>query len=376
MKIKKISTIVVDIPLTRPHVMSLMTVKEVNYLFVRIEGENGAVGWGETSILGGPTWSEESVESCAAVVNKYVGPYLIGRDFERIEELRHFMETLVRGNHFALAAVELALWDLLGKTRGLPVYDLLGGKCRDKVPMSWSLAAGSIEADLKEAEEMWAKGNFIFKFKTGLKRVDEDAERIRVIREAFPEAWLRADANQGWNRAQALRACALFEPYNLDFIEQPVPNTDMESLEYINKHSNVPIMADESLESIQAASQLVKRDAVGVFGIKLSKAGGLLGGKRLAAIAEGAGFPCYVGSMFETPLCNAAHLHFCCSTPQVVLGCELFGPMLLADQVTEEMTGFDKGYVLLDSDKPGFGITMNETKLKKYARGGFFDITD
>ena len=86
MKIKKISTIVVDIPLTRPHVMSLMTVKEVNYLFVRIEGENGAVGWGETSILGGPTWSEESVESCAAVVNKYVGPYLIGRDFERIEE--------------------------------------------------------------------------------------------------------------------------------------------------------------------------------------------------------------------------------------------------------------------------------------------------
>ena len=80
--------------------------------------------------------------------------------------------------------------------------------------------------------------------------------------------------------------------------------------------------------------------------------------------------------MFETPLCNAAHLHFCCSTPQVVLGCELFGPMLLADQVTEEMTGFDKGYVLLDSDKPGFGITMNEAKLKKYARGGFFDITN
>ena len=134
-------------------------------------------------------------------------------------------------------------------------------------------------------------------------------------------------------------------------------------------------MADESLESIQAATQLVKRDAVGVFGIKLSKAGGLLGGKRLAGIAEGACFPCYVGSMFETPLCNAAHLHFCCSTPQVVLGCELFGPMLLADQVTNEMTAFQDGHVLLERGKPGFGITMNEQKLKQYARGPFADIT-
>ncbi|WP_251317531.1 mandelate racemase/muconate lactonizing enzyme family protein [Flintibacter muris] len=375
MKIKKISSIVVDIPLTRPHVMSLVTVKDVNYLFVRIEGENGAVGWGETSFLGGPTWSEESVESAAAVVNKYVGPLLIGKDFEQIESLRHFMETLVRGNHFALAAIELALWDLLGQTRGLPVYDLLGGLCRDRVPMSWSLAAGSIEADLREAEEMSAKGNFVFKFKTGLKTPEEDAQRIKAVREAFPQAQLRADANQGWDRAAALRACRLFEPYRLDFIEQPVPKTDIDSLEYINKHSNTPIMADESLESIQAATQLVKRDAVGVFGIKLSKAGGLLGGKRLAGIAEGACFPCYVGSMFETPLCNAAHLHFCCSTPQVVLGCELFGPMLLADQVTNEMTAFQDGHVLLERGKPGFGITMNEQKLKQYARGPFADIT-
>ena len=137
MKIKTISTVVVDMPLTRPHVMSLMTVKEVNYLFVRIEAENGLAGWGETSFLGGPTWSEESVESAQAIVNTYVGPFLIGKEAEEIEGLRHLMETLVRGNHFAQAAVELALWDLLGKLRGLPVYELLGGKVRDKVPLSF-----------------------------------------------------------------------------------------------------------------------------------------------------------------------------------------------------------------------------------------------
>ena len=374
MKIKRISTVIVDMPLIRPHVMSLMTVKEVNYLFVRIEAENGAAGWGETSFLGGPTWSEESAESAQAIVNTYRGPCLIGREVEEIEGLRHRMETLVRGNHFAQAAVELALWDLLGKLRGLPVYELIGGKVRDKVPLSWSLASGTLEAELKEAEERAREGGFIFKFKTGLLAPEEDAARIKNIRQAFPKAWLRADANQGWDRFTAIRAVRLFEEYNLDFVEQPVPKSDMDSLAAIARSSSVPLLADESLESLQAATQLVKRDAVGMFGIKLSKAGGLLGAKRLAAIAEGACFPCYVGSMMESPLCNAAHLHFACSTPAVTMGCELFGPLLLADELTEEQSIYQDGYILLDEPKPGFGITMREDKIRQYQRAPFTHI--
>lgn len=374
MKIKRISTVIVDMPLIRPHLMSLMTVKEVNYLFVRIEAENGAAGWGETSFLGGPTWSEESAESAQAIVNTYMGPFLIGREVEEIEGLRHLMETLVRGNHFAQAAVELALWDLLGKLRGLPVYELIGGKVRDKVPLSWSLASGTLEAELKEAEERAREGGFIFKFKTGLLAPEEDAARIKNIRQAFPKAWLRADANQGWDRFTAIRAVRLFEEYNLDFVEQPVPKSDMDSLAAIARSSSVPLLADESLESLQAATQLVKRDAVGMFGIKLSKAGGLLGAKRLAAIAEGACFPCYVGSMMESPLCNAAHLHFACSTPAVTMGCELFGPLLLADELTEEQSIYQDGYILLDEPKPGFGITMREDKIRQYQRAPFTHI--
>lgn len=374
MKIKKISTIIVDMPLIRPHVMSLMTVEVVNYLFVRIEAENGAVGWGETSFLGGPTWSEESVESAQAVVNTYMGPFLIGKEAEEIEGLRHLMGSLVRGNHFAQAAVELALWDLLGKLRGLPVYDLLGGKVRDKVPLSWSLASGTLEAELKEAEERAAQGGFIFKFKTGLMKPEEDAARIKNIRQAFPKAWLRADANQGWDRFTAIRAIRLFEEYNMDFVEQPVPKSDMDSLVAIARSTSIPLLADESLESLQAATQLVKRDAVGMFGIKLSKAGGLLGAKRLAAIAEGAAFPCYVGSMMESPLCNAAHLHFACSTPVVTMGCELFGPILLADSLTEEQSIFKDGYICLDEPKPGFGTTMREDKIRRYQRAPFHHI--
>ena len=371
MKIRSVSTTIIDIPLKRPHVMSLMTVEKVNYLIVRIEGDDGIEGWGEAAFLGGPTWSEESAESAQAVVDTYLAPYLIGKEYDRLEALRDLMHQLIRGNHFALAAVEMALFDLLGKTRGVPVYDLLGGKVYDKIPLSWSLASSSIDAELKEAEELSRQGLFIFKFKTGLLSPEEDIARVKAVRKAFPSIQLRCDANQGWDRAKAIRAIRGIEQYNLDFVEQPVPRHDIDSMEYIAHHVNVPLMADESLGSIQEAIQLVKRDAVGIFGIKLTKAGGFLGAKRLAAIAEGASFPCYVGCMIETVLGNAAYLHFAASTPQVTMGCELFGPMLVADTITEEYPEYKDGYILLSEPKPGLGVTINESKLKQYQRAPF-----
>ena len=114
MKLKSIKTAIVDIPLKRPHVMSLMTVHEVNYLFVFAQSSDGTVGYGEAAFLGGPTWSEESVESAKAAVELYLAPYLVGKDFRRLEEMRSLMDQLVRGNHFAKAAVEMALFDLTG----------------------------------------------------------------------------------------------------------------------------------------------------------------------------------------------------------------------------------------------------------------------
>jgi muconate cycloisomerase len=369
MKIKRISTIIVDIPLKRPHVMSLMTVEKMNFLLVRIEGSNGIEGWGEAAFLGGPTWSEEGVESAQAIVETYIGPYLVGKDFTCIEALRQLMEKLVRGNHFALAAVEMALFDLLGKTRNLPVFEMLGGMVQDKVPLSWSLASGTLDAELREAEKMRETGGFIFKLKTGLLRPEKDIERVKNIRRALGEdVRLRIDANQGWDRFTAIKAIRGMEDFNLDFAEQPVSRNDIDSLAAVAKSVNVPLLADESLGSLQDAVQLIKRDAVGMFGIKLTKAGGFLGGKRLAAIAEGANFPCYVGCMIETGIGNAAYLHFAVSTPAVTLGCELFGPLLLADTITEEETSYRDGHIVLENQKPGLGITVNEAQIRKYQR--------
>ena len=371
MTIRKIRTEIVDIPLRRPHVMSLMTVYEVNFLFVFAESSDGAVGYGEAAFLGGPTWSEESVESAKAVVDRYLTPYMIGKDPERLEDLRMLMERLVRGNHFAKAAVEMALFDLVGKLRGVPVYDLIGGKVRDEVSLSWSLASGDPELEEKEAGEMIAKGGHIFKFKTGLLRPEQDVARVRHIRETFgADISLRIDANQGWNREQAIRAISQMEEYGLDFAEQPLPREDVEGLTAVAKAVHVPLLADESLDSIPHALELIRRNAVGMFGLKLTKAGGILGTKRLAALAEAAGFPCYVGCMIETGVGNAAYLHLALSTPQVTMGCELFGPMLLADTITTEEPEYVPGAIALTKKRPGLGVEIDRGQFEKYRRKG------
>src|SRR5207245_8893187 len=222
MKIADVRVVRADIPAKRPHKMSFTTLEAVNFAFVRVETADGLVGWGEAACLGGPTWSEESSESVAVTIERYIAPWLIGRDATRIEAVSREMAKRVQGNPFARAAVEMALWDLNGKALGVPVHRLLGGRVRDRVPLSWSLAVGSPEAELEEAREKVALGHRIFKIKTAAHPLAVDVERVRRIRETVgPAVALRVDANQGWDRPTALAAGRALEPYGLDFAEQP-----------------------------------------------------------------------------------------------------------------------------------------------------------
>src|SRR5580765_3055540 len=103
-----VRVILADIPVRRPHHMSFTTLHAVNFAFVRVETRDGAVGWGEAACLGGPTWSEESAESVEATIQRYIAPWLVGRDATAIEALRLEMGRRVQGNPFARAAVEMA----------------------------------------------------------------------------------------------------------------------------------------------------------------------------------------------------------------------------------------------------------------------------
>jgi len=360
--------IVADIPVSRPHHMSFTTLTAVNFVFVRIETRDGLVGWGEAACLGGPTWSEESAESIVVTLERYVAPWLVGRDATQIEALRLEMARRVQGNPFARAAVEMALWDLNGRALGVPVHRLLGGRVRDRVPLSWSLAVAGGDAEVAEAREKVARGHRIFKIKTAAHPVAEDVARVRAIREAVgSEIRLRVDANQGWDRPTALRAIRAMEPYDLDFVEQPVPRWDLDGLAEIARSVSVPIMADESCGSPQEAMAIARRGGVSILALKLTKSAGLAQTMAIARIAEAAGLGCYVGCMIETSLGTAAYLHAALAAAPVTWGCELFGPLLLRGDVVKEPVRYADGCILA-LDGPGLGVDVDEAALAEWTR--------
>ena len=368
MKIAHLRVVPADIPLARPHKMSFTTLEAVNFVFVRIETSDGLTGWGEAACLGGPTWSEESAESVAATVERYIKPWLIGRDATGIEALRLEMARRVQGNPFARAAVEMALWDLAGRALGVPVHRLLGGRVRDSVELSWSLAVADPEAELEEAREKVRLGHRIFKIKTAAGPVDEDVARVRRLRETLgPGISLRVDANQGWDRPTALRAIRALEPYRLDFVEQPVPRWDVDGLAMIASRVTVPIMADESCFTPHDALAIARLGAASILSLKVTKSGGLLGSLAIARVAEAAGMGCYVGCMIETSLGTAAYLQLALAAAPVTWGCELFGPLLLRGDVTRRPVEYADGRIL-SLDGPGLGVEIDEAALKEWTR--------
>lgn len=368
MRIADVRLILADIPVKRPHTMSFTTLQAVNFVFVRMETDGGLVGWGEAACLGGPTWSEESAESVAATIERYIAPWLVGRDATQVEALRQEMARRIQGNPFARAAVEMALWDLNGRALGVPVHRLLGGKVRDRVPLSWSLAVADADAEVAEARALVARGHRIFKVKTAAHPVAHDVERVRRIREAVgPDVGLRIDANQGWDRPTALRAIHALEPHGLDFVEQPLPRWDLEGMDHVARGVAVPIMADESCFSPHDALAIARLGGVAILGLKLTKSAGLLGSMAIARIAEAAGMSCYVGCMIETSLGTAAYLHVAQAAAPVTWGCELFGPLLLTGDVVRNPVRYAGGSIL-GLDGPGLGVDVDEVALKEWTR--------
>ncbi len=368
MKIGDVRVVRADIPVRRPHTMSFTTLHAVNFVFVRIETDDGVVGWGEAACLGGPTWSEESAESGAATIERYLAPWLVGRDASEIEPLRREMARRVQGNPFARASVEMALWDLNGRALDVPVHRLLGGRVRDRVPLSWSLAVADGEAEVAEARDLVARGHRIFKIKTAAHPLAEDVARVRRIREAVgPDVALRVDANQGWDRPTALRAIRTLEPFGLDFVEQPVPKWDLGGMAEIARSVAVPIMADESCGSPHDAMAIARLGGVSILALKLTKSAGILGTMAIVRIAEAAGLGGYVGCMIETSLGTAAYLQVALAAPPVTWGCELFGPLLLAGDVVRRPVQYADGAILA-LDGPGLGVEVDERLLKEWTR--------
>ncbi|WP_445183276.1 muconate/chloromuconate family cycloisomerase [Pseudonocardia sp. Cha107L01] len=358
-----------DIPLVRPHKFSVTTMHTQGVLLIELVTEDGIVGWGEGVVPGGPWWGGESVEGMAALVEHHLAPLTVGQDVLRPEVLARRLESLVAGAPFARAGVEMAAWDAAGRALGVPVHQLLGGAHRDRLPVTWALGAEPADVVAQEAHSLLAEGRHgSFKLKMGAAPAEADVARVRAIADALGGAApLAVDLNGAWDSHTARRWLPALADAGVHLVEQPLPAADIAGLARLRAQSPVAIMADESLRTPADALRLAAAHAADVLAIKIGKSGGLSAVRRVAAVAEAAGMDCYGGTAIETSLGTAASAHLFCATTPLDAGTELFGPLLLDDDIVTEPVTYQAGQLLLPAG-PGFGITIDENKVAKYER--------
>jgi muconate cycloisomerase len=265
----------------------------------------------------------------------------------------------------------MALVDAVARTHGLPAWQLLGGKQHEQLPLAWTLASGDVAADVQEAQELLAKGRHqIFKIKIGARDPAIDTAHVSQIARALAgKAKITVDVNQAWDGNTARRYLPHLADSGVALVEQPVARHNLEALKQLTatQATSMLIMADESVCSVQDALQLVRLNASHVFSLKVAKHGGLFNTRKVAAIAQAGDIDWYGGTMLETSLGSAASAHLFSTLGPSHHGCELFGPLLLADDIVEEGMVTKNGQLQLP-DGPGFGVQVSTEKLERFDR--------
>ena len=187
--IEEVKSTIVDVPTVRKHKLSSLSVTAQSYVIVELRLANGVTGIGEAATLGGPRWSEESVESIKATIDTYLAPALIGSTGNRFVAARARMDEAAKRNNAAKSAIETALFDAVGKTLNVPAVQLLGGAVRDSIPVLWTLASGDPEQEIEEAEnKIAARLHNTFKVKIGAQAPEADMARMRRLASALGRA--------------------------------------------------------------------------------------------------------------------------------------------------------------------------------------------
>lgn len=248
----------------------------------------------------------------------------------------------------ARCALDLALYDRIGRQLGLPLYILLGLPKPQAMPTSFTIAIDTPEAMASLA--LHNRHMPIIKVKLGS---DDDEARLRAIRAARPDARLRVDANAGWTFEEAVRQVQNLEQFELEMIEQPLPKDQIEAMGEVQKHTRLPLVADESVQTLQDVERLA---AAGVRGInlKLMKVGGLTPGLRMLRRARELGLQVMLGCMVETSIGTTAMAHLAGLADWL----DLDAPLLISNDPFDGVTYSQNLDLSLPEDRPGIGVMM------------------
>lgn len=333
-------------------------------IILRLRSEDGTEGFGEAS-----PWSvfTGTPEATFAALDRYLRPLVMGAKVGDRSAIMARAAHAVAHCTEAKAALETALLDLAGRISGVPVWSLLGGRYRDTIPLSCSIANPDFSQDVDLLARLQADGVRIVKLKTGFKDHAFDIMRLEYLAQNYPDFSVRVDYNQGLNIEDAPAQVRDVAQFNPDFIEQPVRAHHYGMMSKLRQIIEVPLLADESVFGPEDMERAAREGICDGVSVKIMKSGGLTRGQTVSRIAAAHGLTAYGGDMFEAGLAHLAGTHMIAATPEITLGCEFYqASYFLKEDILEEPFQISDGQVSVP-DGPGLGSKPEVNKLDHYA---------
>ncbi len=356
MKIDRIE--IIPIAIDRNEVFRIATGSELTSENVLVDVKSGVhEGWGN----GAPnSVTKETTESMLSALTM-MQTHLTDKDLE-VENIWEELYASYPKDPSALAALDMALWDMRGKEEDKSVYQLLGGRS-GSVLTDRTIGIMSYEETIEHARDYMEQGFKALKIKIGLELM-EDIRRVEAVRETVgPDIPLWVDANQGYSVQEALTLCNKLVEFDIEFIEQPVKEDDLTGLKHVTSESDIPIMADEAVKDHSMAERIITEELADMVNIKLMKCGGITGGMKIAEVIDAYGVGAMVGCMGEDMLAIAAGVHVCLSSDNIRYA-DLDSHFMLSDSVSTGLE-FREGRLWLTEEK-GLGIRMSREKIERY----------
>ncbi|HEX5021852.1 MAG TPA: mandelate racemase/muconate lactonizing enzyme family protein [Candidatus Binatia bacterium] len=339
---------------------------------VQVETNEGISGIGSCSGNG---------ELIEVIVGRVLKPLLVGMDPMEIDEI--WDRAYVRGGHkefgtrgigvVALSGIDVALWDILGKVRGVPLYQLLGGKCRDKVPVyATALYPEEPSKVAKRARVFADQGFHGVKIKVGFD-LDKDIRIVRAVREELgTEFVIMTDANQGYNVDVALKASDAFADCGAYWLEEPLFVEDIEGHATLREKGKTPIAVGENLHMSYAFENFIARGAVDFVQPDVARAGGITEIRKITALAAKRNVPVSFHTWGDA-VALAASIHLSAALKDCIV-MELdytYNP--LREELLCEPFKVENGY-LIPPEKPGLGIELDQEALQRFAFDGIEEL--
>jgi muconate cycloisomerase len=335
-------------------------------VILKLTDRDGVVGWGEANPM--QPFTAESPRDAREVLREQLLPAVLAEASPLPGQIDHLLDALRSDHLCAKGAISMALLDILGKRLRVSVATLLGGAIHGSLPVLWPLGTGTADDDAAVIDEKAEEGFTSFMLKMGAAPVQDEIMRVKAAAARYGDRFkFIADANQGWDLEEARAFLKGVEGLPLAFVEQPVAKADFDGMAILAKSSAFPISADESLTGLSEAAQLAALGAADIFSVKSSKNGGPLRAQRIGTVAQAFGIRCYMNSMLEFGITQAASLQHAATMSNLFdAGHAYMSTLRLAEDPTDFSSLVSRGRVAVPNSV-GLGIDVDEAHVRRLA---------